>query len=117
MGLELAAELAVAAWRHSVALIGQDIGTVSVGGLLALYPSWEDYGEQLGQLSQREAETLIRHPRIEPLKRGEGAINLVTAQHLGVDIEKHLHRFNIRFATGPGVIWAPARRPQTPPLR
>lgn len=74
------------AWRRNLVVFSSNPSHVPKGALFALYPDNRELGQELA-LAALAAEPLRG---VTPIERLDTAVNVRTAEHLGIDIDKSL---------------------------
>lgn len=75
------------AWRKRVVVFSSNPNHVSRGALFSLFPDNRGLGRQLGQLANELHDHQSPVAAIQPLRAVRTAVNLRTAEHLGLDID------------------------------
>lgn len=80
------------AWRRNVAVFSSSFVHVRKGALFALYPNNQELGRDLGSLALGLAAGEPPRRGVTPLRQVHNALNLRTANHLGVLLTARLQR-------------------------
>lgn len=84
-----------AAWNGDIVLFSSNPGHVKRGALFSLYPNHQAMGRSLGSLA---AATVTTKPHIDPLRDLQTAVNIRTAEHLGIEFSnRDLRDFGLVF--------------------
>ncbi|GIX22586.1 MAG: hypothetical protein KatS3mg121_1369 [Gammaproteobacteria bacterium] len=95
----LLAELLKAAWRQNFVLFSSVPSHVQRGALFALYPDYRAMGRRLGRLAREalEAQGGVKPVGVQPLSDVLVAVNLRSADHLGLDLARRRESFDLVF--------------------
>lgn len=83
-----------AAWDRNLVVFSSNPSHVPKGALFALFPDNVELGRYLAQQASRPEAT---QPRLEPLNQLDTAINIRTADHLGLGLDARDTRFDMVF--------------------
>ncbi len=75
------------AWRDDVIVFSSNPNHVSRGALFSLFPDNQGLGHQLGNLVNDLVDEIPPVAAIQPLRAVRTAVNIRTAEHLGLDID------------------------------
>lgn len=87
-------------WYRRVAVFSNDLTHARLGALFALYMDPEKLGRRLAERALALARGAITdYPHIAPLEDVKRALNIRFARHLGVEVRRIIHEFDVLFPT------------------
>jgi putative ABC transport system substrate-binding protein len=88
------------AWNHSLVFISSIGSHAKNGALFSLYPDYAGLGASLAKMADKYIDNTSRiHTDIQPLEDLQFAVNIRTADHLNLDIDKSGIKFDLVFPT------------------
>lgn len=93
-------EILQQAWEKEITVISSNLADLKRGALIALYPHNEAMGGSLSKLLEHVKQHPTKEIQIHPAKDLHRAINLRTAEHLGIHL-KHSQKQNFQFIYPP----------------
>jgi len=88
------------AWNHSLVFFSSIGSHAKNGALFSLYPDYAGLGGSLAKMADKYIDnTSSIHTEIQPLYDLQFAVNIRTADHLNLDIDKSGIKFNLVFPT------------------
>lgn len=86
------------AWEKQFVVFSSSIDHVRKGALFSLYPDNFRMGRSLALMAKSQVQSSSRPVAIEPLRDVLTAVNLRTAEHLGLDwVDNSRHKFDLTF--------------------
>lgn len=83
-------------WDRELKIFSSGLSGVNRGILFGFFPDNYAMGEYLGRLAQSYANKKLAEEPVQPLRQLNSAINLRTAQHIGLDLsQESISRFNL----------------------